>query len=49
MDSVYIVTIMFRLFFLAINVAFTDQIRGPSLRTDHSNTSIHNLIYLIRA
>jgi len=41
-DSVYAVTTFSSLFFLAINVANTDKILGQTIRTDHSNNSIHN-------
>ena len=41
MDSAYAVTTLWP-FYLAINGANTDQICGPTVRRDHSNTSIHN-------
>ena len=43
MDSVYAVTTLSPAF-LSINVTntCTDTIRGPTIRRDHSNTSIHN-------
>jgi len=41
MDSVYAATTLSLVFSLA-NVANTDQIRGLTLRFNHSNTSIYN-------
>jgi len=39
--SVYTVTTLDSVFPLEIKVANTEQIRGPTLRTDQSNISIH--------
>jgi len=42
MDSVYAVTTLSYVFFLAFNVANTDQICGMTIRTNYSNTSTQN-------